>query len=119
MKTNIHVTFEGSIGDLNMFLTSTFRNPESLTLTVTVGVPVMEPAREPAYEELLRQCSSLLPSEKLHADYKVAVDAARNGQAITAIKQLRTIANMDLRKAKDFYEQKILSALGVSLVTLG
>ena len=116
MKTNIHVTFEGSLGDLNMFLTSTFRNPESLTLTVTVGVPKMEPVeREPAYEELLRQCSSLLPSEKLHADYKVAVDAARNGQAITAIKQLRTITGLGLRPAKDFYELSILPALGVSV----
>lgn len=107
MKTNINITFEGTVSELVAFLTSTFVNPESLTLTVTAVGAVSKPELPVGYPELAKLVGSWVDQEKLLREYPSVIalinpGAPDTGYRINAIKQLRSITNLGLKEAKDF-----------------
>lgn len=113
MEAKLNCTFKGSYAQFLTWMTETFKNPDLLQISVTVGdaqmttvssgTPMAPPVKDPI-PKTLRRYIGLAGSSMTEADARIILGMTAKGQKIEAIKVVRDKTGLGLKEAKDLVE---------------
>lgn len=98
MINKFEIEFKGTLAEFAGWASETFQNAEGLQLTIKIEMPVYTGPQSPLTRALAKMGLKPFPREVVDA----LEQYARKGEAIPAIKTIRTHTGMALKEAKDF-----------------
>lgn len=114
MKIKMNATFEGNLQELIQYMEETFKDANSLTLSVTIADKRMPVGIQMAVAHLRNLAPGMtrqIPEDTLRYGIDEAVRLAQQNLKIPALKQIREISGLGLKEAKDFVESPVFTCL--------
>jgi len=103
MKTKINATFEGSLTEFQDFIERTFRNTDSLCLSVTITDKIATTATSQLIG-LIKNYNQYISFDSIQNGLESSFVELRKGNKIQAIKIVREFTGLGLKEAKDLVE---------------